>query len=202
MLIGTIGRKIYLNWGEHIIAIEKYPMSEELCDQIKFDSEHNISIFDIKACLDQKFEQYVGRPNCSDVQQKMLGYTISEYFTADKFWATSEEFKELVHYQTKKCREELDVPDDTYEFEEGDVLTDTEYKEVTSSCLHVRCANFENDESFWCCLFREQDYETYKNCEEKSVLFVAMNNTLSGHECGKVYEGKILYEGSVQSCEM
>ena len=44
MVFGNIGRKIYINCGDNILAIEKYPVLEEnikqIYERVHFDKEH------------------------------------------------------------------------------------------------------------------------------------------------------------------
>src|SRR5574344_3025531 len=112
MNMKAIGRKIYINCGDHIIAIEKYAKNE-FFEEAQLNNQ-TISIFDIKECCGAKMESFVGRP----AAEKCYGQKIDEYLSNKEFWATEEEFDNLNSHKLKQSNNFIKELPNTKEYKE------------------------------------------------------------------------------------
>lgn len=182
-----IGRKLYLDWGDMILSIEKYPKTDELCEKVHLEGDKQLSLFDIVDICGQKIEMYCGFP-----ANDKFGHEFSYYLTCDSFWATSDEMKKIYKMDILEERKSKQLLENEFDFKCGHKLSESEYKQVYHTGCHVKVLSKDEDESFFGALFRNEDIEAYKNLdEEKEILFVALNMTLCGCICGTVYSAKL-----------
>lgn len=188
-----IGRKIYIHWDDHIIALEKYPLSRGIDPEaLKMTDDEKISIFDIVDVLGEKVERFVGYPDTlPECQRKSHPFTVNEFLTMDSCWATKEEFTDLSIQEMIEDRKEYPELKKEYDLKYMDTVSDDLYKEISETCPPLKILSPEKDESFWGFLFRNEDVRTHKNADtETPILFICGNDTLCGCVCGRVYRAK------------
>lgn len=88
-----VGRKIYINWGKNIIAIERF-FEGQFYEQANLNKNDYptgdlISIFDIFSYGNERVEKYVGKPSSTD--KKIVGMSISDLFITGSCWIAKEE---------------------------------------------------------------------------------------------------------------
>ena len=91
-----VGRKIYINWGKNIIAIERF-FEGQFYEQANLNKNdyptgNLISIFDIFSYGNERVEKYVGKP-ASPADKKIVSMSISDIFIDGEMWVTPEENK-------------------------------------------------------------------------------------------------------------
>jgi len=82
-----IGRKLYINWGNFVIAIEK--LSGIKPEDIGMNKENPIKLYNIYEVLGERVESEVeGTINRTEYQ---WGQDLNIYLTDSDFWLTQEE---------------------------------------------------------------------------------------------------------------
>jgi len=203
--MSTIGRKIYINWGNIILAIEKIQMTDERLKELHIEKGKEvgcpISLYNINEFLGCRVEEHLQSETAMEVE-------FSRFLTNDEYWITDEEDRMLYLNDIKKERQEFNIviseENDYPEYyvltpDEYDNLYENKYSENNEQCLsflvRIRC----DDESFWGLLFRQQDVDNYKTANiGQNIKFIACNNTLNGQIIGHVYNAKINDKGDIE----
>lgn len=203
--MNTIGRKIYINWGNIILAIEKIHLTDERLKELHIEETSEggcpISLYNINEVLGCRTENYLH----SEIAHE---YEFSKFLTNNKYWVTDEEDRMLYLNEIKKERQELNVTiNEEIDYSEHHILTPDEYYNLYENrysknnehCLTFLVRIHCSDESFWGLLFKQQDVDNYKNVNiGEKVKFISCNNTLNGHIIGHVYSAKINDLGDIE----
>lgn len=188
-----IGRKIYIDWGDKVLAIEKIIKTEENLRLLGIEDIQNrfansteaIILYDIFDMQGVRMEKRVGPSS-----NQGGGYEFQYYLVNNGYWATDEEFVELTKQRHKEKTAELGLKKE-FDCFPGTVITDNEeYKAVHDNGVTVRI--HLSDETFWGVLFDSDSLSKYKNGEcGATIKFMAANTTFNGQICGGIYEGYI-----------
>lgn len=89
--MNPIGRKLYIDFGDYIIAIEKYTKEYSSSMGLELNGQENPSeLYDIFDVMGQRLESKVlGK------QTKKYGCDVNTYVATPRLWLTKEEFENL-----------------------------------------------------------------------------------------------------------